>query len=308
MSLKDPRADSLPLIRDFITTINEGVIRRLSDFKLVVPNWKRARCYHYWSAIRDLKFAELEDQTIRLTRLGKQLAQVAEFNRFQTPGRLNSEERRIFKLAFLQYERIKEFLSYFISNGKTFESYDQLEKYGDVVIIKPNPENKKSIIVITAVGEKVPLSQTQTKTVKWSFKLWCKELGIIDEIWLEEDRSYSKYLNTHNIPKRIFFPIKLDIEDAELTEFQRILDAVTQRIGSHHISIPILTYYFCTTYFVLVKSFHSKLIDLYRLDPYHYYLETGSIVGANESFRGIRNYDNYLRVDGYLRGYLVVRK
>lgn len=311
MSLKDPRADSLPLIRDFIVAISNNTIAQLSDFKKVIPNWERTRCYHYWSAIRDMNFAQLVAHRIKLTPLGERMVEVAKFGGFSSPGKLNNQEKEAFKTAFLRYEPIKKFFSYFISTGMPFSGYEQLREYGDKVILKLNPtkswndNGKRSIIIVTASGEEMPLSLTETRTIKWSFKLWCKELKIIDEIWLTADTWYSKYLE--RIPARIFFPIKLDIQKVELREFENMLMKVVKILELHHIFIPMLTYKFCTTYFVSLQDFHYKLVELYHSDPYHYYLETGSLVGVNGSIK-IRDYENYPRVDGYVRNYVIVRK
>ena len=142
--------------------------------------------------------------------------------------------------------------------------------------------------------------------MRWSLKLWCKQLGIIDEIWLGEDTWYSKSLVS--IPPRLFFPIKRDIEDIAPAKFRHMIDSVVQeKLGrQRHVFIPLLMYHFCTTYFVSVQSFHSKLAELYHSDPYHYYLELGSLVGVQDS--RIRDYQNYPQVDGYIRNYLLVRK
>ena len=307
MSLKDPRADSLPLIRDFMVTISQGIVKRLSDFNLIRPSWSRTRCYHYWSAMRDLGLAKLEKAKIVLLPLGTRLVRVAQFNRFQAFGTLNDAEMEVFREAFLKYERIKRFLTYFISTGESFKNYEQLKKYGALVKIKRHPEDSRGIVLIDASNSERSFSSTEARTLRWSLKFWCQDAGIIDEIWLEKESWYSQYLVEKNVPDRVLFPIKKSIKGINLGKFQKMLDLVIQQHRTYSILLPILAYYFCKTYFVTVEDFHSKLIELYHSDPYHYYLVKGSLADVKENVRA-RGHENYPRVDRYLRNFVIIRK
>ena len=312
--LKDPRADNICFIRDLVVVINQGIVRQLSDLRSIFPNWTTTRQYHYWSAVRDLGFANIMAHNIVLTPLGKDLAQVAEFGEFSLGHKLNTSEKMIFKKAFSNYKPAKRFFSYFIQTGEPFKDFEQLMKSGGLVVVIDNgqaedtrPRNKKSVLLATASGNKVLLKPTEVRAIMWSLKLWCKDVGVIDEISLKEDTWYSHYLK--NLPPRFLFPIKCNIDNLDLNEFIKMLEnVIEEKIGYNHIFIPLLTYHFCTTYFVSVRDFHSKLSELYHSDPYHYYLELGSLVGVDESVARIRNYGNYPKVDGNIRSYLLLRK
>lgn len=308
MSLKDPRADSLPLIRDFIVTINQGVVKRLSDFSLIKPSWSRTRCYHYWSAMRDLGLAKLEKAKIVLLPLGMRLVKVAQFARFQPSGMLNDAEMEIFREGFLKHEPVREFLSLFISTGEYFSEYDQLKKNGGIVTMKilrgALDKKKMEVLITTAFGKSKILRPTEARAMIWSLKLWCKQTNIIDEIYLEKNSLYMKYFN---LPQRVLFPVKS--QHISPQRFKQMLNSLIEKdIKEHYLPIPVITYYFCTKFFISLKDFHEKLKDLYRKDPYHYYLETSSVVDFDKSPRRIHNYNNYIILDGYWRNALIVRK
>ncbi len=309
MSLKHPRADNLILIRNFIFAIYEGIVTKLEDFKLIKPAWSRTRHYHYWSAIRDLGFAYLKKDTIVLTKLGKELALLVDPFTINSVENLRSPEIEVFKNAFEEYKPLQEFLTYFISNGESFSNFDHWLKYSGFIIMTLKDSHtgdaKKSAELKIPTGRTVPLNPSQVRSMLWSLKRWCKQIHILDEIYLE---SKTKFGINPSIPQRILFPIKIKLSEMSLERFKILLFYIIKKIvRESYIPIPTLSYHFCTKYYASLQDFHHKLTDLYKDDPFYYYLEISSLADFDKRTGIITGYSNYPQVDGYYRSHLILR-
>jgi len=309
MALKSPRADNLSILCDLLILISQSSIRKPKEFgelivafrqKIGKTPWKRTRIYHYWSALRDLQLVSMSNEKIELTNRGVELAKVANFGSLER-RELNDVEKRFFRNLLLDYKPFRSYLARFLTKGHSFETYEQLITDGGILIFeKDRVSNSEKLI--KASGEPEELSKEKVKEIYWTLKNWCKDLDLIDEIFLEE-----KMENIRN--RHLIFPIKVTADNLPLEKFRLWIDLLinTKKYGTKYIPIPLLMYDFCTSHFVSVKSFHYRLGELYRAYPDEYTLEKISSLYIDERPHRIHMYQNYPRVNDFYRYSLVLR-
>lgn len=311
MALSSPRADSLSIICDLVLLISQKKIidtRSLRQLLTVpqskdgFPKWGRTRQYHYTSALRDFKLVEMLRHKIELTSQARVLARVVDFGNL-IRRRLNEGEKTFLRNHLLSYDPLRAFLTKFLLTSKQFEGYEQLITDGGIIIFEKDKVTGTERL-IKANGEPELLPKACIYEVKWTLKNWCKELELIDEIFLEHSMD-----NVGDRHRRVFFPLKIRVDDLTVNDFRSRIDSLirTRQYAGKFIRISMLMYDFCTTYFLSVKGFQYLLGELYRELPNKYRLEKISSVYIDERPHRVNGYTNYPKIDDCYRYSLVVK-
>lgn len=334
MPLSSPRADNLSFMRDILILISRGEITDWASFEDYLSKkkgWKKARRYHYLSALRELHFIKEQKNFIKLEEAGKKIVQIGassfgDLNELSSS--LSEQEKEFFRNYLLYYPNFVRFLSFFLENKEMLNNYSTFLSKAKVIgfefdknelnkTIVGQDGNKKRLSgwkLIKSNDESESLSITERHEIMWTLKNWGKRLDLIDEIWIPKFRDYP------NRFQKILFPIKVREGKINLDIFQEWLDELIREYNysSNYIPIPILMYDFCTNYFVNVKTFQRFLCLLYFRSPGEYYLDKISRAFIDERLHRIgrgkeqkredwSNYTNYPKVDDFYRSHLVVR-
>jgi hypothetical protein len=310
MALASPRADNLNIICDLVWLVSVGEICDSASFRAYTTNrqfvdgrksWKPTRQYHYVSALRDLQLANITRERADLTGRGCELAGVVQFGRLR-PRELSDHEREFLRTHLLSYRPFVAFLERFLVSSKKFQGYDQLRSDGGILAFEKDRETGDQYL-IKANREKEPLPKKMVYELKWTLKNWSKDLGLIDEIFLEQAMN-----NVGDRHKRIFFPVKTKLSEVPLEDLRSRIDSLIDTTnGANRVRIPLLMYDFCVRYFAAVEEFHCLLRRLSQEFPDHYRLEKISSVFIDERPHKINGYSNYTRTGNVYRYSLVVK-
>lgn len=311
MALSSPRADNLSIICDLVFLISRGKISDIKAFQELTTTfrvkggyapWKKTRQYHYISALRDLKLVDIRKSGIILMPEGRELAELVDFGGLER-RELNKDEKAFLRDHLRSYSPFVSFLGKFLVTSKEFESYQQLLVDGGVVIFEKDDE-KLLERLIKPNGESEPLPKARIYEIKWTLKNWCKDLDLIDEVFLERGME-----NIGERHRRVFFPLKIKLTDLSLDDFRSRIDylLMTKLYKENRVRIPLVMYDFCTTYFLSIKGFHYLLSKLYQTIPNRYRLEKISSVYIDERPHRVNGYTNYPKIDDCYRYSLVVR-
>ncbi|MBA7708142.1 hypothetical protein ES703_117033 [subsurface metagenome] len=311
MALASPRADNLNIICDLAWLVSEGEIYDPPSFRMYTTTrqlmngfkpWKRTRQYHYISALRDLKLVNLAGKEAELTNKGFELAKTVCFGYLQ-PRKLCQSEKEFLRAHLLSYTPFVKFLGRFLLTSRKFSSYKQLQTGGGILIFEKDRQSGIEVM-IRPDGQAEILSPNMVYEIKWTLKNWCKDLSIIDELFLEY--TFNHIGNRH---RRIFFPLKLDAPEISLDDFKARIDSLLSSglYNGSHVRIPLLMYDFCTKYYFPVRGFHLLLGKLYQNFPSKYRLEKVSSLSIDERPHRINGYTNYPKIDASYRYSLVIK-
>jgi len=265
--------------------------------------WKQTRQYHYVSALRDLELVSLTRKKAELTDKGHELAKVVFFGYLQ-PRELCQNEKEFLRVHLLAYQPFVKFLGRFLFTSRNFSSYKQLKSEGGILIFEKDRQNEVEVM-IRPDGQRELLPPNMVYEIKWTLKNWCKDLSLIDEIFLE----YT-FNNIGNRHRRIFFPLNIDVSEMSLDDFREKIDSLLNSglYNGNYVRIPLLMYDFCTKYYISVRGFHLMLGKLYQKFPTKYRLEKISSLYIDERYiHKINGYANYPKIDDSYR-YSLVRK
>lgn len=311
MALASPRADNLNIICDLVWLVSEGEIHDSTSFRAYTTTrhlmdgrkpWKPTRQYHYVSALRDLELVSLTRKTAELTDKGRELAKAVCFGYLQ-PRELCQNEKEFLRANLLSYRPFVMFLEKFLVSSKEFQSYEQFHSDGGILIFEKDRKTGDQYL-IRANDEREPLPKKMVYEIKWTLKNWSKDLGLIDEIFLEQAMN-----NIGDRHKRVFFPIKTKASEISLGDLKSRIDSLinTTANGGNRVRIPLLMYDFCVRYFISVEGFHYLLKRLSQEFPDHYRLEKIPSVFIDERPHNINGYSNYPRIGNVYRYSLVVK-
>ena len=307
--MSSPRADNLSIICDLVFLISDSKVsdsRRLFELVSIIQEhrcaslWRRTRQYHYISALRDLELIKIHRRNMEMTSQAYSLARIVTFGNLERRP-LNEAEKAFLREHLISYEPLRNFLSRFLMTSMRLEGYEQLRADGGILILEKDNRNGAEIL-IKPNGQTEPLENVWE--IKWTLKNWCKDLDIIDEIFLERDMT-----NIGDRHRRVFFPLKTSVTDYTLEDFKSKVNYLLEKIGGKgkRARIPLLMYDFCTTYFLPVKGFHYLLGRLYQELPDKYSLEKIPSVYIDERPHRVNGYTNYPKIGDCYRYSLVVR-
>ena len=311
MALESPRADNLHIICDLVWLVSDGEIRDSQSFKEYTSArqiingrkpWGQTRQYHYVSALRDLELVRLTSKYAELTVKGSELAKLVCFGYLQ-PRELCHSEKEFLQGHLISYKPFQRFLERFLSTSKSFISYKQLKKEGGILVLEKDRQSGIEVM-IRQDGQTELLPRNMVYEIKWTLKNWCKDLSLIDEIFLE----YS-FIHIGSRHRRVFFPLKIDASEMRLDDFKEKIDSLLNSglYNGSHVRIPLLMYDFCTKYYFPVRGFHLLLGKLYQDFPSKYRLEKVSSLYIDERPHRINGYTNYPKIDDSYRYSLVIK-
>ncbi len=312
MALSSPRADNLNIICDLVWLVSEGEIYDLPSFRMYTTTrqlmngckpWKSTRQYHYTSALRDLELVNITREKAELTNKGCELAKTVHFGYLQ-PRELRTDEKEFLRSHLILYKPFTRFLGRFLLTSKIFSCYKQLQAEGGILAFEKDRQSGIEVM-IRPDGQTELLPPNMVYEIKWTLKNWCKDLSLIDEIFLEY--TFNHIGNRH---RRVFFPLKIDASEMSLDDFKEKIDSLINSglYNVSHIRIPLLMYDYCTKYYISVRWFHLLLGKLYQKFPSKYRLEKTSALYVDKRYiHRINGYTNYPKVDDSYRYSLVIK-
>ena len=312
--LKSIRADDLSVFLGILPLFSPDGVRTTEDlYRALGRHWRRARCYHYISALPKIGLATKHGDRLKLTPIANQLLEVNRRPEIGA-GSLNPTEISLLRRALSSCRPFQLYLSLFMASDADFCGYDQLKDHGSYITLSRRLNGSSEAgrvshwILTRANGDEVILDASSHKAIYWTMKYWAKSLDIIDELHPEVHKPYARSVS------HILYPLKQEIKGVE--QFASMLFQLVQGLGlsNSRLVIPELMYHFCTTFYVRTEDFLRYLVSAYTIAPACVRLERTSLAFIDEGPSATRIghtydqrlYSNYPRIGDSYFGSVVV--
>lgn len=222
-------------------------------------------------------------------------------------------EKKALHNIFLNYERAKDFLRWFLDFSKysdiwSFDLSDFKKESEPIFILGKIEKSKKgSSILKRAIDNKIwkipdEKPDDYTRIVSNLFTGWFNDLGIIDKTVVFPEFSEDKKL------WHMYYPIKISEDEFMEKDFSKILIGTFFRYDSQKIVsvwIPYLLYVLARKYYCPVNAIKKAIEKIYNEDFSHFYLDRTSV----QVMKNRRKYEeSYIMVDGFYRSNLKIMR
>ena len=314
-------ADRLDIIRDILLVAAHDIRKSRKEFErdirqLVAPPssrisksplWKDRVILEYIRAGQVLGLWDFDEfsQLRFAERFNKEInAIIGEHN---AGKELNLSEQSSFKSILLEHPHVTKFLSWFmIDNRRPISIEDFVKDSTSIALAEVTPISSRPKGPDTYIksGQSFPIEKPYIR-ITWVNISWCKAVGLIDEIRVIPSGICSEE-ESHKL-----YPIKIDGSPGRELSLQGLVSMIVAayRIEPDEIKrvrIPKLIYDMCTNHFISTRYFKERLVSAYERFRNNFYLEQISSVFVDSRRRRFNLTNNYVRVGGFYRGYLVI--
>lgn len=314
-------ADRLDIIRNILLVAANDIGKLRKEFEEDIrqkvtppssritksPSWKDRVIIEYIRAGQVLGLWEF-DQSARLkleNRFENQILTI--INENNTGEELTSAERHAFASILLEHTHVSEFLSWFMIDNKHPVSVEHfLNNSTSIALTEVAPKVSRPKGPDTYIKDNVRFSiEKPYIRITWVNIGWCKAVGLIDEIKVIP-KGICREEESHRL-----YPVKVDGSTGKEWTVEELVNKIIDlyKINKDEvkrIQIPKLIYDVCTNNFIGVKYFKELIVRSYKKLGNDFYLEQISSVFVDSKIRRYNLSNNYIRVGGFYRGYLVI--
>lgn len=217
-------------------------------------------------------------------------------NKFLTPN-----EKKGFIHILMENKRFREFLAWFMPDGKHPYSYKDFIKRSKSIsfVFDPKisrPKDMKGPNVYISNDKRHEIEKDKLR-ITWTYREWSKFVGLTDEIKLNPKGKKWKDDNWR------CFPIKKHKDDFNPFKFAQLVQKEFKIKPNEKIrlSIPLLLFRVCSKYYISVSDVKDLVILCNKKFGGRFYLEQLSSVFFDEKYKS-----SYIKLGGYYRGGLVI--
>ena len=220
---------------------------------------------------------------------------------------ISNTERSAFVNIILNYERARDYLSWFLpfKRGKNILDFNinNFKSNGKpILVLAKTIANKRGSDMIKrgADGKIYKIPEQYIRLANSVFPNWFKELCIIDKVMVFPEFSDDKNL------WHMFYPIKISDEDFLNKDIEKILKRTfLKKLNKRSVWIPYLVYILVSQYGCSVRAVKLALEKVYKEYYEQFYLERTSLSLMK---RHSQYKDSYVKIDGFYRSSLIITK
>jgi len=214
------------------------------------------------------------------------------------------KEKRSLLNIILNYERARDFLRWFLDfskfpNSLSFTIEEFKENAKPIYILgKIEKGRKGSQILKRDIDGKIwAIPEDYLRLSSYVFPSWFLELGIIDKAMVFPEFSIDNKL------WRMYYPLKTKEEKFfKINMLNILMDTFLAYDQKEQIIwIPYLIYTLAQKYCISVDVIKSRLQDIHKTDPAHFYMER---IPSHLMRSRLRYKESYIEIDGFYRSHL----
>lgn len=331
--MSSSRADRIVRLRDLISLgishnvrDRDGLIElaRLSGIFVKEKDNKSydySSVYRYLAALLFLKFdlADNIGSPIVWSPEAKNIAQVSQTSRFT--NEITKQEKDILGTQIFRSGANAQFLASFDPNGRELKDRIDFVTSGQplyVLGIKKRPLGlagkewlSDKVVEVSLDPRAGPVSQKAVMEFLYTYRLWCLDVELIEEINVKEaGRSGISRNRSH-----VLYPVTIHAAPSPEEFLDLLYGLVDDQRKPNVLSMPKLLYTLCVDLRMTVQSFQAILVETWKTYQHLLHLERGpgilikgDLASKNKSYsERFGNHRYYINIDGTVRSNLVLR-